>query len=84
MVEGAEKYIGKTMDWNEIVSLFPDCFVALDDYKSTKAKTTAKLVFVCKKEDDMIDILEKYAENGNKLHTSYTTESEEWNGLCQL
>ena len=84
MLEETKKYIGKTMTWEEIANLFPNCYVVLDEYHSEGHIVTAKLVFVCKKQEEMTDILKQYASNGTLLHTRYTTESKEWNGLYQL
>ena len=84
MVEGAEEYIGKTLNWSDIVDLFPNCYVALDNYVSSAGKVTAKLIYVCKEQDDMTDLLVEYANKGNKLHTRYTTELKDWDGLWQI
>ena len=84
MLENAREYIGRTLSWKDIERLFPECYVALDDYYSSEDGVTAKLVYVCKNQKDMLDVLKKYAANGNLLHTRYTTESMEWNGLWQL
>ena len=81
MLEEAEKYIGKTMNWEEIERLFPNCYVALDNYKSEGHNVTATLVFVCKRQNEMLSTLKEYASRGNKLHTRYTTERKGWSGL---
>lgn len=81
MIINAENYIGKKMDWNEIEKLFPDCYVALDDYYTDGHKTTGVLLYVCTTQKEMTAALKKWAAQGIILHRRYTTESKELNGF---
>lgn len=84
MLKEAEEYIGKYMDWKEIESLFPNCYVALDDYYNDGHITRGTLKYVCKNRNEMTSELKRCLERGIKLHSIYTTESKELNGLWQL
>ncbi len=84
MIIEAKEHIGKKMDWTEIEKLFPDCYVALDDYHTDGHKANGILCYVCTTQDEMTEELKKWASKGKKLFKIYTTESEEYNGLWQL
>ncbi len=84
MLKEAEAYIGKYMDWKEIETLFPDCYVALDDYYNDGHITKGTVMYVCKNRKEMTQELKLFSERGIKLHSIYTTESKELNGLWQL
>ena len=84
MIIKAEKYLNTKMDWKDIEKLFPDCYVALDDYYTNGHYTTGTLRYVCTTQKEMTEELKKWAAKGIKLHCIYTTESEELNGLWAL
>ena len=80
MIGQAKEYIGKKMTMSEISKLFPECYVALDDYFTDGYNTTGILIYVCKSQDEITDVLEDYANKGKKLYKRYTTESKEFLG----
>ena len=84
MLKEANAYIGEYMEWRDIEKLFPDCYVALDNYYNDGHITKGTIRYVCKDRMEMNNELKKYLDRGIRLHSIYTTESEELNGLWQL
>lgn len=84
MLEQAKDYIGEEMEWDKIKQLFPDCYVALDNYYTDGWKTKGRIIYVCKDRKEMHRELKEWAAKGKLLHSIYTTESEEINGLWEL
>jgi len=76
-----DKNIGTRMLWDEIAKTYPDMFVALEDYRTSKLETSGILRGVGRTMDELIPIMKEYAEKGNKLSSFYTTEKMGFNGL---
>lgn len=76
MLKEAEGYIGKKMDLMKIRSLFPDCYVAVDEYKIEAGSSSGALIYVCKDQRELNPILIDYASKGIKLSCFYTTEEK--------
>ncbi len=79
-----DNVIGTRMTWNEIAKQYPDMYVALEDYQTSKDLTTGILRGVGKTREDLIPLMQKYAKAGNKLWCFYTTENMRFNGLWLL
>ena len=73
--------IGRRMTWEEIAKTYPDMFVALEDYKTSKKETSGILRGVGKTQEELIPLMQRYAETGNKLSSFYTTEKMGFNSL---
>ena len=84
MLDGVESYIGKHMEWTEIAKLFPNCYVALDDYYNDGHVTKGTIRYICKNRKEMDMEIKSLVAQGIRPHSIYTTESEELNGLWQL
>ena len=82
MLKEAERYIGKKMDLMEIRKLFPDCYIAVDEYKIEGDTSSGVLVYVCKKQRELNPILVEYANKGVKLNCTYTTENRGMTGYA--
>ncbi len=82
-MSNVEQYLGKKLSWAEIQYLFPESYVALDDYN--EINLTGTLVYVTKDNDELWDYLADFVKkNGRQLRQFYTTESSEYNGLWML
>ena len=84
-MRSADEYIGKNMDMQQLRSIFPDAYIALEDYSTDGYSSRGVLRFVCDSQMEMLRLLQDWTSHGNKkLYYTYTTESEELNGLWQL
>ena len=81
MVANTDANIGRRMSWEEIAQTYPDMFVALEDYRTSKKATNGILQGVGKTRDELLPILKDYATKGIKLSCFYTTETMGFNGL---
>ena len=79
-----DNVIGTRMTWKEIAKRYPDMYVALEDYQTSKDLTTGILRGVGKTREDLIPLMQEYAKAGNKLWCFYTTENMRFNGLWLL
>ena len=79
-----DENIGKVMTWDDIVSNYPNCMVGLLDYNQKQKPITAKLMCVCRNEEEELKYVRKFREKGIKLCWISTFESMEYNGLWQL
>ena len=75
MIGSQKEYIGKRLDWDQLSTLFPDRFVALDQYRDDGHSVSGVLVFVGKTRQEVTPVLREWADKGNKLSCLYTTES---------
>ena len=84
MTNTERQYIGKKLQWEQIIKLFPESYVALDEYKDEGDIITGIVMYVGKTKSEMMPVLKEWADKGNKLNCIYTAESMELNGLWEL
>ena len=81
MVANTDVNIGRRMSWEEIAKTYPDMFVALEDYRTSKKSTNGILRGVGKTQEELIPLMQQYAKMGNKLWSFYTTEKMGFNSI---
>ncbi len=81
MVSNTDVNIGRRMSWEEIAKTYPDMFVALEDYQTSKKSTSGILRGVGKTRDVLIPLLKDFTNKGIRLSCFYTTETMGFNGL---
>lgn len=83
MLKEAKKYIGKKMDLMVIRNLFPDSYVAVDEYNIEGGASSGVLIYVCKNQRELNPILIDYSSKGIKLSCFYTTEKKGMTGYAE-
>ena len=81
MVANTDVNIGRRMSWEEIAQTYPDMFVALEDYRTSKKSTNGILRGVGKTQEELIPLMKEFASKNNLLSCFYTTEDMGFNAL---
>ncbi len=81
IMQNTDNNIGTRMSWEDIAKTYPNMFVVLEDYQTSKKATSGILRGVGKTREELIPLMQQYAKTGNKLWSFYTTETMGFNSL---
>ena len=67
----AKNYIGKKMRWNDVVELFPDCWIALTDYGYDETGEREGVLEAVCTEQHMVDAMKKIRKEKGKVKIAW-------------